>query len=113
MSYLGGYLGELFLGREWDSVASLRHPCPCGGPMHEYGMDAGGLETTRICRTRGALKRAWRTPCTTNAATFGRGVHPFRDSVGIRTQDPQLRRLLLYPAELRNQTPLKRECKVR
>ena len=25
------------------------------------------------------------------------------DSVGIRTQDPQLRRLLLYPAELRNQ----------
>ena len=25
-----------------------------------------------------------------------------RDSVGIRTRDPQLRRLLLYPAELRN-----------
>ena len=25
-----------------------------------------------------------------------------RDSVGIRTQDPQLRRLLLYPAELPN-----------
>ena len=25
------------------------------------------------------------------------------DPVGIRTQDPQLRRLLLYPAELRNQ----------
>ena len=24
------------------------------------------------------------------------------DSVGIRTRDPQLRRLLLYPAELRN-----------
>ena len=29
--------------------------------------------------------------------------HPSGDSVGIRTQDPQLRRLLLYPAELRNQ----------
>ena len=28
----------------------------------------------------------------------------FCDSVGIRTQDPQLRRLLLYPAELPNQT---------
>ncbi len=27
----------------------------------------------------------------------------FCDSVGIRTRDPQLRRLLLYPAELRNQ----------
>ena len=25
-----------------------------------------------------------------------------RDSGGIRTHDPQLRRLLLYPAELRN-----------
>ena len=29
-------------------------------------------------------------------------VKPKRDPVGIRTQDPQLRRLLLYPAELRN-----------
>ena len=28
----------------------------------------------------------------------------FRDSVGIRTQDPQLRRLLLYPAELPNRS---------
>ena len=27
-----------------------------------------------------------------------------RDSGGIRTHDPQLRRLLLYPTELRNQT---------
>ena len=26
----------------------------------------------------------------------------YSDSVGVRTQDPQLRRLLLYPAELRN-----------
>ena len=34
------------------------------------------------------------------------GVVP-GDSVGIRTQDPQLRRLLLYPAELRNQ----KDCK--
>ena len=30
----------------------------------------------------------------------------FRDSVGIRTQDPQLRRLLLYPAELPNHTDI-------
>ena len=30
------------------------------------------------------------------------GLHYSGDSVGIRTQDPQLRRLLLYPAELRN-----------
>ena len=29
-----------------------------------------------------------------------------RDSVGIRTQDPQLRRLLLYPTELPNRSLL-------
>ena len=29
-------------------------------------------------------------------------AHCARDSGGIRTHDPQLRRLLLYPAELRN-----------
>ena len=28
-----------------------------------------------------------------------------RDSGGIRTHDPQLRRLLLYPTELRNHRP--------
>ncbi len=28
----------------------------------------------------------------------------FSDSVGIRTQDPQLRRLLLYPTELPNRS---------
>ena len=36
----------------------------------------------------------------------------FRDSVGIRTQDPQLRRLLLYPAELPNQTFLNWSAKI-
>ena len=30
-------------------------------------------------------------------------IFPFSDSGGIRTHDPQLRRLLLYPTELRNQ----------
>ena len=40
------------------------------------------------------------------------GLHYPGDSVGIRTQDPQLRRLLLYPAELRNRPSfLKRDCK--
>ena len=33
-----------------------------------------------------------------------RDLLQFRDSVGIRTQDPQLRRLLLYPAELPNRS---------
>ena len=33
-----------------------------------------------------------------------RDLLQFRDSVGIRTQDPQLRRLLLYPTELPNRS---------
>ena len=32
-------------------------------------------------------------------------IQPFCDSVGIRTLDPQIRNLLLYPAELRNHAP--------
>ena len=35
---------------------------------------------------------------------FIRNRDPFCDPVGIRTQDPQLRRLLLYPAELPDQS---------
>ena len=34
--------------------------------------------------------------------TGWRGFDWKRDPVGIRTQDPQLRRLLLYPAELQD-----------
>ena len=111
----------------WDSVASLRHPCPCGGLMHEHRMDDGvlwldirGLEfsTNDESGHFGAKRRrgfgGYGPQCMKchnrkKAAAW----LPFCDSVGIRTQDPQLRRLLLYPAELRNRTPLKRECKVR
>ena len=42
----------------------------------------------------------------TTKATLASGslvAHCARDSGGIRTHDPQLRRLLLYPTELRNQ----------
>ena len=31
-------------------------------------------------------------------------IFAFSDPGGVRTHDPQLRRLLLYPTELRNQT---------
>ncbi len=37
---------------------------------------------------------------TPNLLIYKIGVDLLRDPVGIRTQDPQLRRLLLYPAEL-------------
>ena len=36
------------------------------------------------------------------APLFGTGLPFFSDSGAIRTHDPQLRRLLLYPAELPN-----------
>ena len=60
---------------------------------------------------RRAARFAVRTPltdCVAGTTKKGRCPSadislPFcRDSVGIRTQDPQLRRLLLYPTELRN-----------
>ena len=49
------------------------------------------------------------------SATFWVALLLVRDSVGIRTQDPQLRRLLLYPAELPNQSLFRFEsgCKDR
>ena len=37
---------------------------------------------------------------TPNLLNYKLGAELLRDPVGIRTQDPQLRRLLLYPAEL-------------
>ena len=39
-----------------------------------------------------------------NSLTFNKLSFDFRDPGGIRTHDPQLRRLLLYPAELPDQT---------
>ena len=49
-----------------------------------------------------APKLAWSaTPESKNATALPRRFAS-RDSVGIRTQDPQLRRLLLYPTELRS-----------
>ena len=53
-----------------------------------------------------ALFRASPTMLRKTKATLLSGflvAHCARDSGGIRTHDPQLRRLLLYPAELRNQ----------
>ena len=54
-----------------------------------------------------ALERA-RGCCKKEKAVLLHGSLILCDSVGIRTQDPQLRRLLLYPTELPN--PFE-ECK--
>ena len=43
---------------------------------------------------------------------FSDPVGVFRDPDGIRTHDPQLRRLLLYPAELPDRPYVKTHAKV-
>lgn len=34
--------GKCLAGGQWDSVATRRHPGPCGGLMYEHRMDDGG-----------------------------------------------------------------------
>ena len=80
-------------------------------------LNAFPLESSAMCNKKAVLCTAFfvisvhcfvqARQCTaTTKATHKSGflvAHCARDSGGIRTHDPQLRRLLLYPAELRNQ----------
>ena len=91
--------------------------------IHLGGIDAAAslycvfpLESSAMCNKKAVLCTAFfvirATICEqapivafTTKATLASGflvAHCARDSGGIRTHDPQLRRLLLYPAELRN-----------
>ena len=55
--------GKCLAGGQWDSVASRRHPCPCGGLIREHRMDAMWLKATMsFVAERPALKQAWRGP---------------------------------------------------
>ena len=59
-----------------------------------------------FAQARRRLKLAWSGALPMQNATAFRPRRPVCcDSVGIRTRDPQLRRLLLYPTELRSQAP--------
>ena len=70
-------------GDDWDVLASS-----CLAAVGcEIPTSAGHHQESKICRR-----------------TLSCGFCFTCDSVGIRTQDPQLRRLLLYPAELPNQS---------
>ena len=42
-----------FLGGSWDSVAARRHPCPCGGLIHEHRMDATVAKATMSFASEG------------------------------------------------------------
>jgi hypothetical protein len=65
-----------------------------GAGMHRLGFFGQGAFTGMGFPTAPLTKKA---RCLSTASFL-----LTRDSVGIRTQDPQLRRLLLYPAELPN-----------
>ena len=89
----------------WDYVASLRFPFlrgPSTTKSKSSPAGAGlcfsrvrGPYKSELLTGRNHTKKAQSQDC---AFAFG------RDSVGIRTQDPQLRRLLLYPTELPNRS---------
>ena len=88
-----------------DSLPVVAHPLPCHGQSYERhrrklapvctGLAFSAKTPLREWDSRGALTKKAR--CLSTASFL-----LTRDSVGIRTQDPQLRRLLLYPAELPN-----------
>ena len=58
---------------------------------------------TELCSNPGTLLNNVKPSNFWGSHHFRQALH-YRDSVGIRTQDPQLRRLLLYPTELPNRS---------
>ena len=68
-----------------------------GVPKMQYGHRAAHRDRPHRSDRRGPSLLRSNGECPSHSASGSLG-----DSVGIRTQDPQLRRLLLYPTELRN-----------
>ena len=90
----------------WIRSRVVAHPLPCHGQSYEWRRRKLAPVCTGLAFLTpkplygngipdGALTKKAR--CLSTASFL-----LTRDSVGIRTQDPQLRRLLLYPAELPN-----------
>ena len=85
----------------WDLLPVVAHPGP---PRAIIDNEAGRADARPLLfYTASALEQARLAGYKTTTPDFRQALH-CRDSVGIRTQDPQLRRLLLYPAELPNQS---------
>ena len=81
----------------------VAHPGP---PRAIIDNEAGRVDARPLLfYTASALEQARLAGYKTTAPDESQALH-CRDSVGIRTQDPQLRRLLLYPAELPNRSVL-------
>ena len=87
------------------------HPWPCRGPFTSMGQDDGHASACLLAfpkrdRVQASLTQPLSRNATAETKVSAVSSRPFRDSEGIRTLDPQLRRLLLYPTELRNRPSL-------
>ncbi len=92
----------------WDYVAALRFPFlrgPSSKAKQKLVLRAqDGFFRTMPLLTKASFRR--RVTARKKRSLVDCALLLRRDSVGIRTQDPQLRRLLLYPAELPNRSVL-------
>ena len=92
-----------FLLRDSVGITSLRSVFPSSAGHHRQ-MRRSALARFRCCSIPRLRSSKLGLPgIKQQRLTFVRRLI-CRDSVGIRTQDPQLRRLLLYPAELPNRS---------
>ena len=83
----------------------VAHPWPCHGQFYEWRRSKLAPAGAGLAFSDKAPLREWdsrRRLDQKSPLSIDSELSPYRDSVGIRTQDPQLRRLLLYPAELPN-----------
>ena len=98
------YLRERFL---YSGINPLQGFFPTSAGHHQveanwHSAGADAFFCTPLSLTKTSFRRSFGIQ--KNRTTKGCAICFFCDSVGIRTQDPQLRRLLLYPAELPNQS---------
>ena len=71
---------------------------------NRHSADADAVFCTAPSRLKASFRRSGTAQKKRMTSSYA--LLQFRDSVGIRTQDPQLRRLLLYPTELPNRSLL-------
>ena len=89
----------------WYGRLGLRRFAPFSLPPRAIIDNEAGRVNARplLLYTAPALEQARLAGYKTTTPDCRQALH-CRDSVGIRTQDPQLRRLLLYPTELPNRS---------
>ena len=82
-----------------DLLTSFAYPWPCHGRSYVY-IRSRPLGACGVFHSKSLRERGSRHSCYEKRPASSMPSECKRDPVGIRTQDPQLRRLLLYPTEL-------------